>query len=64
MKIKNSFAFINTFVSEKQKKLHSYQRKKAEKNIIYVNLMVKKHHNKKHKSIRFNVNDKIYLNLH
>ena len=26
--------------------------------------MTKKYHDKKHKLIKFNVNDKIYLNLH
>ena len=26
--------------------------------------MIKKHHNKEYKSIQFNVDDKIYLNLH
>ena len=26
--------------------------------------MAKKHHDKEHKSIRFNVDDKVYLNLH
>ena len=38
--------------------------KEAEKSIIYANLMIKKHHDKEHKSIKFNVNDKVYLNLH
>ena len=26
--------------------------------------MIKKHYNKKYKLIKFNINDKIYLNLH
>ena len=64
MKIKDSLALMNTLISEKWKRLHSYQRKKAEENIAYANLMVKKHHDKEHKPIRFNVNNKVYLNLH
>ena len=64
MKIKNSLTFMNTFINKKWKKLHSYQRKEVEKSIAYTNLMAKKHYDKKHKSIRFNVDDKVYLNLH
>ena len=55
---------MNTLISKEQKKLHSYQRKKAEKSIIYANLMAKNHHDKKHKLIKFNIDNKIYLNLH
>ena len=55
---------MNTLVSEEQKRLHSYQRKEAEESITYVNLMAKKYHDKKHKPIRFNVDDKVYFNLH
>ena len=64
MKIKDLLIFMNILISEKWKRLHSYQRKETEKSIIYANLMIKKHHNKKHKSIRFNINDKVYLNLY
>ena len=64
MKIKDPLAFMNTFISKEQKRLHSYQRKEIEENIIYANLMVKKCYDKEHKSIKFNVGDKIYLNLH
>ena len=55
---------MNTLISKEQKRLHSYQKKEAEESIIYVNLIAKKCHNKEHKSIRFNVDDKVYLNLH
>ena len=64
MKIKDSFALMNTLISKEWKRLHSYQRKEAEESIIYVNLMTKKCYDKKHKSIKFNVDDKVYLNLH
>ena len=64
MKIKDLFAFMNTFINEEWKRLHSYQRKEAEENIIYANLITKKCHDKEHKSIKFNVDDKVYFNLH
>ena len=64
MKTKNPLALINILINEEQKRLHSYQKKEVEKNIVYTNLITKKHHNKEHKSIRFNVNDKVYFNLH
>ena len=64
MKTKNLLTLMNILVSEEQKRLHSYQRKEVEESIVYANLMIKKYHDKEHKSIRFNINDKIYLNLH
>ena len=64
MKTKDPLALMNILISNQQKRLHSYQRKEAEKSIAYANLMTKKHHDKEYKSIRFNVNNKIYLNLH
>ena len=64
IKIKDLLTLINNFINEEWKRLHSYQWKKAEESIIYVNLIAKKHHNIKHKSIRFKVNNKVYLNLH
>ena len=64
MKTKNPLTLMNTLVSEKWKRLHSYQRKEAEESITYANLMTKKHHDKECKLIRFNVDDKVYLNLH
>ena len=64
MKIKDPLIFINIFISKEWKRLHSYQKKETEENIAYANLMAKKYHDKKHKSIKFNVGDKVYLNLH
>ena len=64
MKIKDSLALMNTLVSEEWKRLHSYQRKETEESIAYANLMAKKHYDKEHKPIRFNVDNKVYLNLH
>ena len=57
MKIKNPLTLINILINKEWKRLHSYQRKKAEESIAYANLMTKKYHDKKHKSIKFNVND-------
>ena len=64
IKTKDPLAFINILVNEEQKRLHSYQWKEAEESITYTNLIIKKHHDIKYKSIKFKINNKVYLNLH